>query len=309
MPESETRDRSRSPVRAPRRAPPALEGLPALLLGLERRPDRRQRCEEMLKTEVPWLKYEFFPATDGKVDVIPEDEVSRTWNTKCNSLYGAYEDVFDKEGKVLYTAAQFSDPGVDYEFSGGERGCAHSHHRMWRKAAEASGPILILEDDVQLIFERAEGGMSSGATFTARLEIAMREACDKNADVLYLGWAGHREGNFKHLEDTPGEKSSVIRKSEYVWTTVAYVIWPKGAKKLLESAKPMNQPVDNFMAWECREGRLDAYVVLDEGDTDDSWDGGIVAQVDFTGDSDIKKSDGGDQGDDPTEYLANKSGA
>merc|ERR1712087_705349 len=104
----------------------------------------------------------------------------------------------------------------------------------------------------------------------------------------------------------PGQMSSVLRKAEYVWTTVAYVIWPKGARKLLELATPLDQPVDNFMAWQCREGRLDAYVMLDEGDEDDAWDGGIVTQMDFTGDSDIKKSDGGDQGDDPTEFLAKK---
>merc|ERR1712176_188145 len=103
-----------------------------------------------------------------------------------------------------------------------------------------------------------------------------------------------------------GKKSDIIRKAEYVWTTVAYVIWPAGAKKLLQKAKPMNQPVDNFMGWESREGRINAFVLLDDGDTNDTWAGGIVTQLDFNGDSDIKKSDGGDQGDDPTEYLAKK---
>merc|ERR1740121_1229675 len=80
-------------------------------------------------------------------------------------------------------------------------------------------------------------------------------------------------------------------------------------KKLLEKSQPMDQPVDNFMAWEAREGRLEAYVLLDEGDGDDTWSGGIVTQLDFTGDSDIRKSDGGDQGHDPTEYLAKKATA
>lgn len=298
------RERSRSPV--PRGAGAGgLEGITALLLGLERRPDRRQRCEEMLKKEVPWLKHEFFRATDGKVDKIPDDEVSRTWNTKCNSNYGDYEDVMDKDGKVLHTAAAFADPGVDYEFSPGERGCAHSHYRMWQRAAEASGPTLILEDDVQLVFERNCGGMSSGKTFTERLRLGFEDAEKQDADVLYLGWSGHREGNYKHHEET-GSTSTINRKAEYVWTTVAYVIWPKGAKKLLEAARPMNQPVDNFMAWECREKRLNALVLLDDGDDDETWSGGIVTQLDFNGDSDIKKSDGGDQGDDPTEFLANK---
>jgi len=253
------------------------------------------------------LKTEFFRATDGKADTIPDEEVAKTWNTKSNSLYGAYEDVNDKDGKLLYSAGQFSDPGVDYEFSPGERGCAHSHYRMWTHVAQAKGPVLILEDDVQLIFERTGGGTSSGETFTSRLELGMQEAAKRKADVLYLGWSGHRDGNYKHHKAQRGRKNPVIRKAEYVWTTVAYVLWPEGAKKLLKRAQPMNQPVDNFMAWECREGRLDAFVLLDEGDTDDTWAGGIVTQLDFNGDSDIKKSDGGDQGDDPTEYLAKKT--
>merc|ERR1719203_1959572 len=61
------------------------------------------------------------------------------------------------------------------------------------------------------------------------------------------------------------------------------------------------------MAWECRERRLDAYVLLDEADTDDMWSGGIVTQLDFVGDSDILKSDGGDQGHDPAQFLVKKS--
>merc|ERR1711920_237433 len=56
-------------------------------------------------------------------------------------------------------------------------------------------------------------------------------------------------------------------------------------------------------------GRLNSFVLLDDGDTNDVWAGGIVTQLDFLGDSDIKKSDGGDQGDDPTAYLAKKETA
>jgi len=291
------------------RSPPlsSVKGLKGLLLGLERRPDRRQRCEDMLKAQVPWLEYEFFPATDGKKDTIPDDEVAKGWNTKNNSLYGAYEDVFEKDGTtLLHSKKEFEDPGVEYLFSPGERGCAHSHYRMWQRAAEAEGPTLILEDDVQLVFKRTKGGKASGKTFTARLELGMQEAAKKSAEVLYLGWSGHRDGNYKYHKAARGKKNPVIRKSEYVWTTVAYVLWPQGAKKLLELAKPMNQPVDNFMAWHCREGRLAAWVLLDEGDTDDTWAGGIVTQADFQGDSDIKKSDGGDQDDDPTAFLASR---
>merc|ERR1712039_606455 len=120
---------------------------------------------------------------------------------------------------VIYTTEQFGNPGVDYEFSPGERGCAHSHYRMWQHAAKADGPTLILEDDVQFIFERNCGGMSNGSTFTARLELGMKEATKKEADVLYLGWSGHRDGNYKHHKSARGRKNPVIRKAEYVWTT------------------------------------------------------------------------------------------
>lgn len=279
----------------------------ALVLGLERRPDRRKRVEDHLRAEVPWLSFEYFRATDGKADKIEDSEVAPSWNTSRNALYGDYEDVCAPDGTVLHKAEEFLTPGVTYDFSPGERGCAHSHLKMWQWAAEQPGPVLILEDDVQLKFKRAKGKAANGQTFTSRLELGMKEAARKKVDVLYLGWAGHRDGNYKHCKASRGKKSQVIRKAEYVWTTVAYVLWPQGAKKLLDVAKPIDQPVDNFMAWESREGRLNSYVLLDEHDTDDKWDGGVVNQFDFMGDTDIKKSDGGAQGDDPTVFLTKKT--
>lgn len=302
-PSATARDRSRSPVSAPAAArQEPLKGLKALLLGLGRRPDRRARAETMLAREAPWLDVEFFSATDGKATVIPETEVTQTWNTKNNSCYYDYEDLLGTDGKVIHTAEEFRDPGVEYKLSPGERGCAHSHLLMWKRAAEGSVPVLILEDDVQLNFVREDGTTADGQAFTQRLELAMVEATQKNADVLYLGWSGFRENNFRHRDEPEVPSGAVIRKAEYVWTTVAYVLWPHGARQLLQ-AGTINQPVDNFMAWECSEGRLNSYVVVDFCDADETWSGGIAGQVDFQGDSDIHKSDGGDQGDDPTACL------
>jgi len=281
--------------------------LSALVVNLERRPDRWERVSTMLSTELPWLNYERFFATDGKENPIPDDEVAPKWNTKCNALYGEYEDTFGPDGKLLHSAKDFQDPGVEYMFSPGERGCAHSHYRIWQKAAEADKPTLVLEDDVKISFERSSGnGTFNGNLLTQRLNLGMVEA-KKSAegfDVLYLGWSGHREGNNRYLKSSPGRKSSIVRRVEYVWTTVAYVLWPEGARKLLKAASPMNQPVDNFMAWEAREGRLNSFVLLDEGDQDHEWSGGVVDQYDFQGDSDVVKSDGGHQGDDPAAFLA-----
>lgn len=206
----------------------------------------------------------------------------------------------------LQLSPQCLNPGLTQRMSGGERGCAHSHLRLWKVAADRPSPTLVLEDDVQMVFDRTNHklGKSNGRVFTQRLA-QMLEFAPRDFDVIYLGWSGWRGGNHRNgknaiTDNAPWKKESkkFIREAEYVWTTVAYVISQQGAKKLLAAARPLNQPVDNFMAWEASQGRLNSYVGLDEGDNDGTWAGGIVDQYDFQGDSDIKKSDGGVQGDD-----------
>jgi len=198
--------------------------------------------------------------------------------------------------------------GEQQRMSGGERGCAHSHLRLWREAAQRVEPTLVLEDDVHLLFVRgADMGLSNGKIFSDRLAAALKH-CPQDYDVLYLGWSGWRGGHSKVFadgdEDLSEEGRKFLRKAEYVWTTVAYVLTQAGAKKLLEAATPLlDQPVDNFMAWEASQGRLKSYVALDEADDDGTWAGGIVDQFDFQGDSDIKKSDGGVQGDDAKDFV------
>jgi len=209
---------------------------------------------------------------------------------------------------TLKYAKRYMDPGQEQFMSGGERGCASSHLRLWRLAAEREEPTLVLEDDAHLTFDRnADLGSMNGKAFTERLAGAVANA-PKDFDVIYLGWSGWRGGHFKlWKEDDSGvsaEAKKYIQKAEYVWTTVAYVISQAGAKKLLEVAKPIDQPVDNFMAWEASQGRLKSFVALDAGDEDGTWAGGIVDQFDFQGDTDIQKSDGGHQGDNAMDFTA-----
>eukprot|EP00927_Polykrikos_kofoidii_P081076 TRINITY_DN7821_c0_g1_i1.p1 TRINITY_DN7821_c0_g1~~TRINITY_DN7821_c0_g1_i1.p1 ORF type:complete len:412 (+),score=94.92 TRINITY_DN7821_c0_g1_i1:41-1276(+) len=216
-------------------------------------------------------------------------------------------------GEVFKVKLRFADrykkPGQKQIMSGGERGCAHSHRRVWQAAAERKEHTLVLEDDAQIVFERTDAklGKMNGKKFTERLVLAMKYA-PKDFDVIYLGWSGWRGGNFMNFKDSPKKPvgHEYIRKAEYVWTTVAYVISQSGARKLLKAATPINQPVDNFMAWEASAQRLKSFVAIDAGDQDDTWAGGIVDQFDFQGDSDIKKSDGGHQGDDLTQFVASK---
>jgi len=314
-----------------------LKDLKALVINLDRRPDRWTRCADMLKKETPWLEVERFSASDGTKMTIPESEVCTSWNTSRNAHYSCDYDEWvydmpgseidgthwrwpkdepkeedpefslervDESGAVLthkitkeswkmklVFAERYKNPGKVLPMSGGERGCAHSHRRLWELAAQRNSPTLVLEDDVQFVFERSEPklGLYNGKLLKKRLRMALEEA-PRDFDVIYLGWAGWRGGNFYVWKAK--DKGKAIRKAEYVYTTVAYVISPKAAKKLLSLAGPIDQPVDNFMAWEASQGRLKSYVITDVGDTDDLWAGGIVDQYDFVGDSDVKKSDG-----------------
>jgi hypothetical protein len=205
------------------------------------------------------------------------------------------------------------NPGEVQFMSGGERGCAHSHLRLWRFAASREEATLVLEDDVYISFDRNGGkGKMNGKVFAKRLAQTLEHA-PKDFDVIYLGWSGWRGGHFMKFrpeaEPLSKEAQRYLRMAEYVWTTVAYVISKRGAQKLLEAEIPLNQPVDNFMAWEASQGRLNSFVCVDAGDDDNTWAGGIVDQFDFQGDSDIKKSDGGHQGDDANEFSVSKAAA
>lgn len=327
------------------------------VVNLERRADRWKRVQTMLRKETPWLDFEKFPASDGSQREIPEDEVSKSWNTKVKAIYAGCgegcEWVFDAPGtpldgtqwkwasdvrdddpewhfekdeddghmgtveklttlesfKVKYQKSKQYLEGQMQALSGGERGCAHSHFRLWKVAADRTDNTLVLEDDVQFSFERSDPklGMADGKVFTERLRLAVKHA-PADFDVIYLGWSGHRGGNFKVWPKSKENGLSkdarkFLRRAEYVWTTVAYVLSQAGARKLLAAAQPLNMPVDEFMAAEACQGRLKSFVAMDKGDDDEIWAGGLVDQFDFQGDSDIKKSDGGVQGDSIQEFA------
>jgi len=92
--------------------------------------------------------------------------------------------------KLVFAQRFLDGIGQEQFMSGGERGCAHSHLRLWRMAAERSEPTLVLEDDVHLTFDRnGDLGSMNGKVFTERLAGAMKRLPD-DFDVLYLGWSG-----------------------------------------------------------------------------------------------------------------------
>lgn len=215
--------------------------LETLIISLARRTDR---WEGVLKRLTPLetsgvLKLTKMVATDGKTDQVPDDVVTRDWTTDRNARF---------DGR------QGSRPGVRLRMTAGERGCAMSHVRAWRSVVSGSVPVLILEDDA--IPKRSMQHLR---------RLCMRaEACD--ADVLYLGY----------IQGAPwrGTPAKQLREAHYLWTTVAYVLWPRGAQRLLD-ALPVDQPVDNFMGWLCASHRLRTLAAHPELiDQEGEWDQG-----------------------------------
>jgi len=258
--------RRRSSVATPQRvlgvasvARPAIRDLQTVVINLERRPDRMEGCAERLKTNCPELPYSRFMATDGRQTNIPEEEVTLGWNTARNVIY-------QKQRAVRMGWNDLDTYQVrDLALSPGERGCSSSHIRAWRHCIEQSGgaekPLLVLEDDAAPTPE-----------FCSLLERAMA-ALPADAHLLYLGYSQAAEWR--------REVSPELVESEYVWTTVGYIVWPSGAKLLLDRL-PVNEPVDNWMAALAAENEIKAYCVRPE----------IVLQADaWNVNSDVAHSD------------------
>lgn len=252
---------------------PALWDLNAIVISLDRRKDRYEGCRERLEQHCSWLKFEHFSACDGRATVMSESDVVVHWNTGRNVVYQKQRSI--RKGWDDLNSYQVRDLSL----SPGERGCAVSHIRSWelciQRAAGTNKPLLVLEDDAAPTPE-----------FTAILERAMAET-PKDAHVLYLGYS--QAAAWKR------EVSANVVESEYVWTTVAYIIWPAGAQLLLDRL-PVDQPVDNFMAQAAAEGALKAYcvrpkVVLQNDAWNTNSDVGHSDEAYWGTDSNIEHSD------------------
>jgi len=215
-----------------------LQSLQAIVISLDRRPDRMEGCATRLETNCSGLPFTRFSATDGRKTAISESEVSTTWHTGRNVVYQKIRA--ERKGWDDLDTYQVRQ----LELSPGERGCASSHIRAWQHCLDLAGssekPLLVLEDDAAPTPE-----------FAVRLHRALA-ALPSDAHLLYLGYS--QAANWRR------DISPELVESEYVWTTVGYIVWPAGARLML-SRLPVNEPVDNWMAALCAEGDIKAYCV------------------------------------------------
>lgn len=91
------------------------------VINLMHAPDRRESIALQLAKQN--IKFEFFPAVDGKVDTIYKKSHYRNFN------------------RLLRYARPLSDSQI---------GCFASHYSLWQKCVELNQPIVVLEDDIYL---------------------------------------------------------------------------------------------------------------------------------------------------------------
>lgn len=201
--------------------PEVLKGISAVVLNLKRRPDRWQEVSRSISSHAPWLPIMRLDAVDGRAAPPPLSEVTEQYTA---DRYAPFKKHSHVENLTL-------------NMSVGERGCCASHIRAWMRAAKSETPLLVFEDDAV-----------AQATFVSSLAKSMQEA-PRDTDMIFLTDLDY---------GTPKPAGQVLMEPEFVWTTSGYVIFPAAARTLL-TMLPVDMPVDNFLGWQIRKGKIKGF--------------------------------------------------
>lgn len=199
--------------------PNSVQGINAVVINLAKRADRMEKLHKSISKQAPWLKFTRLDAVDGRCNPPPEKDICSRYSTAR-----------------LAQLFHWYKP-MSVKMSPGERGCCASHLKAWRVAAKGTKPLLVLEDDAVVLH-----------TFTSSVAQAMAEA-PKGTGMI---WLSSKDRGY------PKPFGKVLMSPYFVWTTVGYLIWPATARMLLKMM-PMDMPVDNFLAWHIKEGKIKAY--------------------------------------------------
>ena len=161
-------------------------------------------------------------------------------------------------GAATYAGWQLTGTGFrffDRELKWGEVGCALSHVGVWTLVAAQADVALVLEDDVDF-----------APDFADRLRAVLNEiaalvavGATAEPDAIYLGRRAMRPEHDKLLpracqcasdrEAMPPSCPTRLLVPGFSYKTTAYLLWPRGARKLLASGYAQKIiPVDDFLA-------------------------------------------------------------
>lgn len=152
-------------------------------------------------------EFEFFNAIDGREEPHP--------------LFAKYDD--DKRRQVRRRP-----------LSGGELGCWASHYLLWKKCIELNSPIVVLEDDVEIL----EG-------FSVQLVRA-----EKLIETLnYLRLAATYKRRVTCIGRKAGKEKGlgVVRYLRGPLGTQCYIVNPIAARRLLQHASVWDMAVDEYL--------------------------------------------------------------
>jgi glycosyl transferase family 25 len=163
--------------------------------------ERRERAAEQLGEL--GLSFEFFDAMRG------EQVMSEGYFERC-----------DEEEWLLNTG---------HPMSPGEVGCFASHRSMWQKCVELGEPLMIMEDDFQLL-----PGFAG----------AVEQVSEIISDCGFI----------RLQSETRAKKQRVAAKGDFtLWrytkvphSTMCYSVTPEVAQRLVEQTRAIYDPVDVF---------------------------------------------------------------
>ena len=182
------------------------------VLSLKNSP-RRKSVDEILTNG--GIEFEFFDAVDGKKEF--------------NPLFENY-----KQQK------RFVRKG--YDLLPGEKGCFASHYLLWKKCVELGTPIVVLEDDIEIL-----------PSFKHCVSTLL-PVCNQFGLIRL-----HNSGT--SVNESPAHRYHVSDLHINDFTkpclgTQGYIISPEAAKKLMDNAFPFYEAVDDFIdnEWRHRAG-------------------------------------------------------
>jgi glycosyl transferase, family 25 len=175
------------------------------------------------------INIEIFDAVDGSkvnVDELGDDiSVKKPWDTH---RYNIEKDENNKK-KIM----------------NGEIGCYLSHLNLLKKIADSdnNGWTIIFEDDFVI-----------DNNFKDELNKIVKNI-DENIDIVYLGNVGQFDCNKGKYKDN-------LCYPDVPWGTQGYMINKKSARKIYDSIKYINEPIDNKYIGLMNDKKINGLVVV-----------------------------------------------
>ncbi|MGL4473568.1 MAG: glycosyltransferase family 25 protein [Shewanella sp.] len=172
------------------------------VINLARSTERRQLMTE--KMAAAGVEFEFFDAIDAAV---PDFRLSER------------------------AAPNITKRRKGYELLPSEIACYASHFRLWQQCIELNEPLVILEDNIDLVKE---------------FKVVLEKTFSRVSEFGYIKLAATKPRAFKSKANVDGTHQIGVYKKGTCGTT-GYIITPEVAARFISCSDKFIEPVDDFM--------------------------------------------------------------